>query len=437
MVRVLAAIISLLFIQQSFAQQVYFIYLQAENRKPFYARMNSKVYSSNATGYLLLPKLQNGGYRVAVGFPGQNKTEEEFLFTVNNADQGYDLKEGTGGAHFLFNLLNYKMEYPVTGDAVAKKDSGAAGNFGDLLAEAVKDPTVTRIEPAKTVQPEKKDPPKETPVVKKKEELPAPEDTLKQVVEPVQKATAEPMQNNRAPEIQKEEPVPPPVKVNPEKEEAKVTGEVLVVFRKQGKEGAELIYADHTNGQRDTVRIFLPRLSGDTLMAQPPKPIPEPTPEKKPEPVKEIPQPKKDSPFLDIEVKNPNKETPTVLDDKPATEVKQPVADTGTARGKLVMVNTDCKKIAGEDDFVKLRKKMAGETSNDEMVSVAVKTFRTRCFTSEQVKNLSVLLTGDEGKYRFFDAAYPFVYDTDNFRQLEDQLTGEYHKNRFRAMIKR
>ncbi|MBL7727713.1 MAG: hypothetical protein JNM68_08510, partial [Dinghuibacter sp.] len=408
MLRVFAAIISLLFIQQVYAQQVYFIYLQAENRKPFYARMNNKVYSSNSSGYLLLPKLQNGGYRLAIGFPGQNKTEEEFLFTVNGADQGFDLKEHNNGAHYLFNLLNYKMEYPVTADAGTGKDTASAGNFGDLLAEAVKDPSVKQIEPVKKEPSVKTDKPVEPPVAKKKEELSAPEDTLKQVVAPVQKTETPPVQNNPVQEVKKEEPATPgkvieePVKTNlPAKEPAetipqKVTGEVVVVFRKPGKDGADLVFADHTNGQRDTVRIFLPRLADDTLTAVPPKPVPEAIPEKAPEPVKEMPKtepvkevapPKKDSPFLDIEVKNPNKETTPVAPDTLKQEVKPvPVApDSGTASGKLVMRNTDCKKIAGDEDFVKLRKKMAGETSDEAMIAAAIKTFKTRCFTTEQV----------------------------------------------------
>ena len=100
------------------------------------------------------------------------------------------------------------------------------------------------------------------------------------------------------------------------------------------------------------------------------------------------------------------------------------------------MVNTDCKNMASDKDFIALRKKMAAEESDDDMVTAARKVFKTKCFTSEQVKNLCVLFLKDDGKYKFLDAAYPFVYDTDNFKQLGSLLTEEYYLNRFKAMIK-
>ncbi|MEO7766014.1 MAG: hypothetical protein ABIS01_01265, partial [Ferruginibacter sp.] len=42
------------------AQQNHFIYVQTENRQPFYVKVNSKLYSSSATGYLVVAKLKEG-----------------------------------------------------------------------------------------------------------------------------------------------------------------------------------------------------------------------------------------------------------------------------------------------------------------------------------------------------------------------------------------
>lgn len=103
---------------------------------------------------------------------------------------------------------------------------------------------------------------------------------------------------------------------------------------------------------------------------------------------------------------------------------------------KVVMVNTDCKSMATEKDFMTLRKKMVSEDNDDDMVSAARKVFKTKCFTADQVKNLCVLFLKDEGKYKFLDAAYPYVYDTDNFKLLSSLLTEDYYVNRFKAMIK-
>ena len=70
------------------------------------------------------------------------------------------------------------------------------------------------------------------------------------------------------------------------------------------------------------------------------------------------------------------------------------------------------------------------------MISVARKAFKSNCFSTEQIKNLSVLFLKEDGRYRFFDAAYPFVYDSQNFSSLQSQLTDEYLINRFKAMIR-
>ena len=73
------------------------------------------------------------------------------------------------------------------------------------------------------------------------------------------------------------------------------------------------------------------------------------------------------------------------------------------------MINSDCKAVASDDDFLKLRKKMAAEDNDDDMITLAKKVFKAKCFTVEQVKNLSVLFLKDAGRYAFFDMTYPFV----------------------------
>lgn len=478
MIRVLACLLSFLFIQHVHAQQVYYIYIQAADRKPFYARMNSRVYSSTANGYLVMPKLPNGGYRAAIGYPGKTG-EEEFLFTIDNADQGYDLKDAPGGTgHVLMNLLSYKMENPVAAGTGPGKEAATGNNFGDLLAEAVKDPSVKNIEPAKKTEPPK---PVEPPKVKEEIAV-APADTVKHIVsgekktEPVLNPPIDPKPVSPDTLMIKSKPVEAPVAVKEEPktiiEEPKpkpappaITGSVNTIFRRAGNDGTDLVLADHTNGSNDTIRIFIPRLATENAVAANPKPeqpkekelppaVDTPAVKEQPpvikeekkeepsaaktepvtqsEPVKPTPpaETKKEEKFLDIELKNPNTggvPADTLSTNKPAEPAPK----------KLVLVNTDCKKIADDNDFIKLRAKMAGEKSNDEMISVAVKEFRKKCFTTEQVKNLSVLITGDDGKFRFYEVAYPFVYDTSNYPSLEGQLTDTYFVNRFHALIKR
>ena len=100
------------------------------------------------------------------------------------------------------------------------------------------------------------------------------------------------------------------------------------------------------------------------------------------------------------------------------------------------MINSDCIANASNDDFLKLRKKMAGAKTDDSMLEIAKKGFKSKCFSSEQVKNLAPLFLKESDRYAFFDMAYQFVWDTHNFSSLEDQLSDPYYKSRFKAMIR-
>ena len=79
---------------------------------------------------------------------------------------------------------------------------------------------------------------------------------------------------------------------------------------------------------------------------------------------------------------------------------------------------------------------MTAEKDEDGMVKAATRMFKQKCYSTEQVKNLSVLFLKDEGKYKLFDAAYPHIHDTQSFKQFESQLTDTYIITRFRAMIR-
>jgi hypothetical protein len=135
---------------------------------------------------------------------------------------------------------------------------------------------------------------------------------------------------------------------------------------------------------------------------------------------------KKETKFLEIELANPNGKISEIRGD---SMQHQNIS-------KSQMINSDCKNLATNEDFLKLRKKMAAAENPDDMIAVSKKFLKTKCFTTEQLKNLSVLFLSDAGKYSFFDAAYPFVSDSQNYTQLESQLTETYYINRFKVMVK-
>jgi|GEM_PF-5520664 len=119
--------ICLLFIisAQSFGQQVHFVFLQTENREPFYAIVGKKNYSSSSIGYLILPKLENGEYDVRIGFPKNTGAEQNYVLKVSDNDQGYLIKQFGEKGWGLFNLQSLAVQY-----------SGSVTSSKSILAEA-------------------------------------------------------------------------------------------------------------------------------------------------------------------------------------------------------------------------------------------------------------------------------------------------------------
>lgn len=185
--------------------------------------------------------------------------------------------------------------------------------------------------------------------------------------------------------------------------------------KKNSKEGLEMVYVVDDGETRDTIRIIIPiekKNKGEEVKVA--------------EPVKDAVV--NDNKPANINSDKSDKNKPTI----PLTEEEKKVIQEAN---KPTMINSDCKNLASEDDFLKIRKRMVAENNDEDMIRAARKIFRTRCFTTEQVKNLSVLFLKDEGKYMFFEAAYPFVSNSDLYSSLEKQMSDTYYINRFRAMV--
>ena len=78
---------------------------------------------------------------------------------------------------------------------------------------------------------------------------------------------------------------------------------------------------------------------------------------------------------------------------------------------------------------------MAEENDNDKMIRVAKKFFKSKCYSTAQIKNLSYIFLTNDSKYQFFEAAYPFVSDSNQYQTLENQFTDPYYLNRFKALV--
>lgn len=135
----------------AFAQQNHFIYIQTDNKQPFYVKFDKKILSSSVSGYLIIPKLQDSTYELSIGFPKNEWPEQKVTCGVNNKDVGYLLKNfgEKGWGLFNFQTMDLVMadNKPKTDSAKIKETKSDA--FTDALSNVVNDPNIRVVEEAK------------------------------------------------------------------------------------------------------------------------------------------------------------------------------------------------------------------------------------------------------------------------------------------------
>ncbi len=432
----------ILFCSNSFAQQSYFICIQSDNNQPFYTRIAQKTYGSTAAGNLVIAGLKDSSYRVAIGFPRNKYPEQYFTIIFNQKDLGFQLKYNESQGWALVNWQTQEVLNPrsdlLPGDALLygerKKDEG----FASLMAAVVNDSAVLYNTLVRTAPPKQ-----ETSTgVATVESVPAPviptdsaigagviagnshaidtavlrADTMlasKPAVVGIDSAMAikkDTMLSRQEADsavavvpIPKQEPKPDAMKPG-----------VLMLESSDIAEGKKMVFKDLD--AIDTISII-------------------------------IPFEKDSSPVASLK--------PAVVADSPATSTRvdtgthttaPPVAmkDTASQQGgtteeskkKLVLLNSDCANFATDYDVDKLRIKILAETNLEGRLAAAKKVFRTKCFTTRQIRALSELFLGDEERFRFFELGYPYSADTSNYKQLVELLTDANYISRFKAMVR-
>src|SRR5688572_18386558 len=420
------------------AQKVYFIYLQTDNQQPFYARMGEKIYNSTNAGYLILSNLRDSNYSINIGIQGSQAPDEPYSITVNKKDQGFLIKNFGEKGWGLFNLSSMAVTMPVSKPATTaqtvkteKRDDNA---FTNLLAKAADDstikerpvvtkteePVVTKTEEKKTddaaLTNGKKDGIKETNSPKQeeikkaiipvgvKEESKPDESATKSQVQASDDAAKMKADSIAAAKKREEELLTQERIIQDSIDKARAGSSNTPEYKKSvvklksessTSTGIGLVFIDAVaDDKADTIRILIPAEI------------------KKANPVGVKPEEKK---FLDI----PSSDSVQKENVAPA-----------------VLINNNCKASANDDDFFKVRKKMVSENTDNNMISEAAKVFKTKCFSTTQIRNLSTLFLTDEFKYKFFDASYPYVSDIGNFSSLQSELKDEYYITRFKAMLR-
>ncbi len=382
------------------AQQTHFIYIQTNDKQAFYIKLNNTIYSSTASGYLIVSKLVDSTYTFSVGFPKGEWPQQNFSCVIDKNDEGYLLKNFGDKGWGLFNLQT--LDVTMAGNVAKDKNITRVertDSFSNMLSAVVNDPGIKQTEVAK---------PEPKPEVQQDNIQPT-QDT--QAVAAVQPVTEKP--------------------VTVIKPAAKST--IIKLLDKTNADGTELVYLDFDGEKKDTIRIFIPADKTSSATHQDNtavaiSPVVESTPPAViSAPAKQEPTlAAQDKKFIDMQVPVSNPKQDSSL---PA----QQVVSTNTTKASIT--NTNCKNVASEEDFLRLRKKMAGADDDDAMVNTAKKVFTAKCFTTSQVRNLGFLFLSDKGRYRFFDMAYSYVSDPENFASLQSQLSDQYFLNRFKAMV--
>lgn len=382
-----------------FSQQNHFVYVQTDNKQPFYIKLNNKVYSSSTSGYAIVPKLQKADYLFIIGFPKNEWPLQNILVKVSE-DGGYLLKNfgEKGWGFFNIQTLNVTMSnsQKVSVDVAVETLAAPPADSGPIVVSAPQE-------------------------LLKQKAVAAEEQKA-----PVAKATVKPVEPTVTTYVR----------------------DVRLMSTTKDKDLQTSYYVDLSSGKADTIIVSITIPNDYALPA---------TSRASPDLVgtnKTLSNPTTDKKFLDIELENPNNRNESLKADETSSKTvlaqraasqgvlpvqEKPLMQQEAANSTALMpltINSDCKSLATDEDFYKARKKMAAVNTDEDMINVAKKLFRSKCYTTEQVRNLGLLFLEDAGKYNFYDAAYPFVNDTYNFSKLESQLSDPYYITRFKAMLR-
>lgn len=404
------------------AQKIYFVYLQTETGEPFFVRMDDKLYSSSPSGYLILSKLKDSTYKFKLGFPSKD-LDLNFATSINKKDHGYLIKNLGEKGWGLFDLQTLELQTATTN---SKKETGLNNTisypidaFTEMLSRATDDPSLKQS-PVFANEEEKK--PEVVQTVDKTAQKPAVTDAVVKEEKRVESVSQPINKREESKTIAVNADQGDSEKANFSDPQVYKRSEVTKVSEVNSSDGFESVFIDQNqDGTKDTIRILIPA-EKELIVKDEPK--------KEESKVDSTSDKRK---FLDFTADNKTQSTSKTTADSKKDENKKwwpfNKSKTETTEAKK------CDNVADNDDFLKLRRKMAGRTNDDGMIEEAKKYFKTTCFTTEQIKNLSTMFLSNAGKYNFFAAAYNYTTDIENFSSLQSELKDETYVDRFKEML--
>jgi len=366
------------------AQQTHFIYIQSEGKQAFYVRTKEKIISSSETGYLIIPRLEQGQLSFTLGFPKNAWSSSVYNVEIENKDLGYQLKKIDSLTWALYNIQTSELLAPAeTGKASNQIIQTSTDEFANILAEVSNTPSVKQ----------KKIKTDTTETIVAKVEAPVQTESKVPSVEPqnTQQAIDKPV----VAVIETPDPVAVTIPAEPEKKSKKTKSKSEKSIVKQDfsfldSTGRSLTYTIKDGDKEEHVVVFISYE----------KPL-------------VFPQPEPDTLLTSA------LEKPAVSELVQATE--KPVVR--------------CPETAEEKDFLKLRRKMTQEDNEEKMIEVAEKAFKDKCYSTDQIRYLAVLFINEDNRLAFIKMSVSYVADPASFGSLQQLFNTEKNVDAFKAII--
>jgi hypothetical protein len=428
----------------SFGQHQHFIYLQQEPAASFYVKYQGQIYRSSAQGYLILSKIPKGEMVFYMGLGVGSQQELKFILDSVSSDKGFLIKKFGDKGWGLFDLQQttvvYAIQQPradVVNGSKIFADTAVNDAFGNMLSDITKDTTVKYV------------------TVKKSEVMPvqAVASTLTGKTTSDTVNTIKPNANNESGDTVTRRNVQNDILLLGREEKA---GFIALIFSVPIGQKTDTVVAeiDHSVNEKAIDKSILPKKSKgnriaiidanmiDTLQtstisvgansdsAVSKVLLVHDT-------IQEViiqqdaQQSNKQQVQMDtLHVQSDELIVPAVKDVLP--EQRDSLK---TKSASLPSSSKDCKQVADDDVFIRLRKKMAGRRTEAQMIEEVIKGCKQTCYTTLQIGQLSGLLMSDEMRYRFFDAALKCVVDPGAYASLGKYIQDPYYKKRFDALI--
>jgi hypothetical protein len=436
---------------RNYAQQNFFILIQADNKQAFYVLQGGRSFNSTSDGSLILSQLKDSVYNIVVGFPGKQSPEQPFSVELRHKDQQFLLRTQADKGWVLYNPLTGETRTPdlneekraeIRPQGIKKDDA-----FSRLMADVVHDTAVMYNtyaadstssigdSQASSSSPVSKDQASLIPAsggpdssrisvtgqtmvdsgvtgVPGRQQVDS--SSAVPAIDPVKPDSGSAELHSISPAVAGSSPVPDYSVIKADSTAKRPVRRTKIVKLSERKlpHSVRLAFSDRSVGKKaDTVILFImvdtPALSKSRVNG------------------------------LTARVLSPDAAVPVSGNTAGGGEGGKPKPDTSQkrppARAPLPFVNSDCHDFATDYDLDKLRVKMLEATKDEYRIQAARKVFKLKCFSTRQIRALSEVFTTDASRFRFYETAYPFAAD-DHFRELAGTLTDPVYNSKFKAM---